>query len=105
MVSDRRFPCVFNDCRPRGQGESMRDSRPCQANLARRLVPSVPARWASELTGRNTARFSPSAVRVVHRADLTRMLRKSLMVFLFLATVGATLRLTLLPQFPEMPYG
>jgi hypothetical protein len=30
-------------------------------------------------------------------------LRKSLMVFLSHVPAGATLRLTLLPQFPEMP--
>src|ERR1700675_459939 len=85
MVSDRRLPCVFNDYWPRGQGRVYAGLRA----VSSKSDPAAGAQCAgraptSELTGRNTACFSPSAALVVHRASLTRMLRKSLMVFLSL---------------------
>jgi hypothetical protein len=62
-----------------------------------RRQPDIRANWPEY------GSFLPPAAPIVHRARLTRMLRKSLMVFLSLAAVDATLRLTILPQFPEMP--
>ena len=55
------------------------------------------------LTERNTAHFAALSATVMLGAALPRMLRKSLMVSLSLAAADATLRLTLVPQSPEMP--
>jgi len=80
----------------------MRDDDSCQANPAQETRILSGTRATAELTDRNTARFAASSSTVSHRADLTRMLRKSLMVFLSPAAADATLPLTLVPQFSEM---